>query len=231
MIETLRGLGLDYAIVAAYDAVPGRLAVVAIEKQSTRGRFQAAVAVRCDDRDVELIGGRSAPPPHDQVEKRLRAAWRERGGGRVATPSMAPAAGFDAHVEVLSAAEMRARFGGDVTAAGIVPARVTLANATPRTYGVTVPLIALWRPSGDLVRPLPWADARARLVVSAPAAGWKPPDEVERMLLHDRVLKPGERVDGIVLYPTGAYGTVDVVVIDDRQARAVRVQTALPTTR
>ena len=36
MIETLRVLGLDYAIVAAYDAVPGRLAIVAFEK--LRGR-------------------------------------------------------------------------------------------------------------------------------------------------------------------------------------------------
>ena len=220
-IETLRTLG--YAIVASYDAIPRRMTIVAVEKQSTRGRFQATVAVRCDDRDLEVIGGRSAPPPHDQFEEHLRAAWRARGGGRVGPPVTrggTPTAPV-ARVDLLSAAEARERFGGDIAAAGLVAAHLALANPTARSYVVSVPLIGLLRPTGDVVRPLPWTGARARLAVSGQS--WKPYDEIERELVTDRVLRPGERSSGIILYPAGTYAEVDLVVIDEEEARSERL--------
>ena len=68
---------------------------------------------------------------------------------------------------------------------------------------MSVPLIGLLRPTGDVVRPLPWTGARARLAVSGQS--WKPYDEIERELVTDRVLRPGERSSGIILYPAGTY--------------------------
>ena len=227
-IETLRTLG--YAIVASYDAIPRRMTIVAVEKQSTRGRFQATVAVRCDDRDLEVIGGRSAPPPHDQFEEHLRAAWKVRGGGRVGPPlgrggtPATPIARFD----LLSAADGRERFGGDIATAGLVAARLVLSNPTPRPYVVSVPLIGLLRPTGDVVRPLPWTGARARLAVSGQS--WRPYDEIERELVTDRVLRPGESLSGIILYPAGTYADVDLVLIDQDEARSERLP-ALPIAR
>jgi hypothetical protein len=227
-IETLRTLG--YAIVASYDAIPRRMTIVAVEKQSTRGRFQATVAVRCDDRDLEVIGGRSAPPPHDQFEEHLRAAWSARGGGRVGPPlgrggtPATPIARFD----LLSAADSRERFGGDIATAGLVAARLAISNPTPRPYVVSVPLIGLLRPTGDVVRPLPWTGVRARLAVSGQS--WRPYDEIERELVTDRVLRPGESLSGIILYPAGTYADVDLVLIDQDEARSERLP-ALPIAR
>jgi hypothetical protein len=224
-IETLRVLG--YAIAASYEPIPQRVAVVAVEKQSTRGRFQATVTVRCDDRDVEVIGGRSAPPPHDQFEEHLRASWRERGGGRVAAPRSATATtGPVARFELLAAGDARERFGGDVAAAGLVAARLAISNSTARPYVVSVPLIGMLHPTGDLVRPLPWTGARARLEVSG--RGWKPYDEIERQLVTDQVLQPGASVSGIIFYPIGEYADVDLVLIDQTSARSERFQAPLP---
>src|SRR5207253_4218531 len=98
-----------------------------------------------------------------------RAAWSARGGGRVGTPRTPTGAaplGPVAHLELLSAVEARDRLGADVASAGVVAARFAISNPTARPYVVSVPLIGVLHASGDLVRPLPWGGARARLDVS-----------------------------------------------------------------
>ncbi len=84
-IETLRELG--YAIVGVYDPMPGRLAIIAAEKQTPERRFQSNVTLRCDERQVEVTATQPTLAFHDpHFEEDFRQAWEERTGGRVARP-------------------------------------------------------------------------------------------------------------------------------------------------
>ena len=135
-----------------------------------------------------------------------------------------PAAWFD----LLSSADARQRFGGDVAAAGLVAVRLVVANRTERPYVLAVPLIGMVQHGGVWVRPLPWSGARARIAVSPSANGWKPSEEIERELVVDRVLQPGESLTGIIFYPAGDYVGVDLLLIDQLSARSERLQAPLP---
>jgi hypothetical protein len=84
-IEILRDLG--YAVVGVYDPMPGRLAIIAAEKQTANRRFQSNLTIRCEEERVEVIASQPTLAFHDpHFEGDFRDAWESRTGGRVARP-------------------------------------------------------------------------------------------------------------------------------------------------
>lgn len=318
-IETLRDLG--YAVAGIYDPMPGRLTIIAAEKTTPSGAFQANVTIRCEDERAEITAAQPTLARHDpHFEEDFRAAWEERTSGAVRPPlasvgavevtrtvsslagSPGAAAGEHAtaakttpqaaaggkpqaakparpsavqlpaapeptpgvpaaphgmaspaqsppservasappavaesaprptvRLDLLSPADARERFGFDLASAGLLATRLAIVNRTGRAYVVSVPLLTLRHAGGAAVAPLAWSDASAQIAQSPAGRGWKAYDEISRELVTDQVLEPGASLSGILLYPAAEYGSVDLLLIDQRSARSERFGGAIPT--
>lgn len=248
-IETLRDLG--YGIAGVYDPMPGRMTVIAAEKETGRAHYRPSVTIRCESGTVEVTPRQPLIARHDpRFDDDFLAAWRERVGkaappipGRIAlapVEAAAPVAGESAsssannhpmpvvRFDFLSAVETRQQLGADLAAAGLLAVRVNIANRTDRTYLMSAPLVTLQRASGESVPPLGWDTASAHLARSAAGQGWKVYDEVKNALVTDRVLEPDASLDGLLLFPAGEYASARCLLIDQQSAHSERFEAPVP---
>ena len=117
---------------------------------------------------------------------------------------MAPVAGLGAKVD----------FDLDLAAGRILPVRVTINNATVRTYALDPADIVLIRQDGTCVQTLPVAAAAQHVADAARQKAGKQaalPDtavilrQLQKRLLNSSSVAPNQLVEGYVFFPVGAY--------------------------
>ncbi len=97
--------------------------------------------------------------------------------------------------------------GVDVSLLGVIPVSVRIANHTARSYRLLVNRILLQDDRGGRTPPLPASEVLIKLSEEQRSA-------VVPRLLRDRVVRPGELVEGYLFFPFAAYSRVRVSLQD-----------------
>jgi hypothetical protein len=121
-------------------------------------------------------------------------------------------------------------FALDLAADGVLPVRVTINNASARTYNLDPDDVALIQSDGTRVRPLPLDEVVERVVAAehaksdgAPAAPSGSADIAQRLrdrLLRTRTISANQQLSGYLYFPPGTYSKGRVTLEDQESEEA-----------
>ncbi len=229
--SSVRSLG--YTVGEFRPATTSGSGTIKANRTNDRGNPESVtVAIHCEPSGVEAWGTKDESPlKQDQTFSRgfflaftglidnraANAAEREQTTGGTTSGGvkfeMRPQLGLESKLD----------FGEDLAGAGIVAVKVTIQNGSNITYRFDPAKIELRNANDDSVTQVPLSQAASALakVTSADAgAGAPPPDpaRAEALLreraLAPRTLKPGDRVEGFVYFPTGTYTRGRATLVD-----------------
>ncbi len=118
--------------------------------------------------------------------------------------------------------ETKLDFGEDLASAGILAVKVIVQNGSDQTYTLDPTAIELRNAADDSVKQIAISQAAAALAkVSAEDAGGGAPPDPGRMdallrgrTLAGRTLRPGDRAEGFIYFPTGSYTRARATLVD-----------------
>jgi hypothetical protein len=231
--QSMKSLG--YTVSTFEPAAVGRPGVLRGSKSESSGRsasHDGIVHIACDSSEVRLEAAEEQFLSQDLTFTRgfylaftgiadhstAGAVYAEEQSGGVAE------GGVKFKIEPQLALETKLDFGEDLAAGGILAVKVTVQNGSTQTYTLDPAVIEL-RPRGgsDKVMQVAIVDA-AKAIARAAAADLgegipgPTPASIESMLrqraLVGRALKPGDRAEGFVYFPTGSYARARATLVD-----------------
>ncbi len=125
----------------------------------------------------------------------------------------APERGLSIRVEPLRGRDAAAEFGTDLTALGLTPVRVRIANRTNRTYAFRAAKLQLITQEGARTSAVPLADVTRTLGNQLDAV-------VRKKLIVDRDIEPDATVSGFLYFPASAYRRAKLVMVDRESEEA-----------
>ena len=148
-----------------------------------------------------------------------------------ALPPPQPGTGLQVRLEPVPGPGALLDFGFDVSAAALLPVRLTVSNATPRTYAIGAADVVLVRDDGRRVAPLSEMDVQQRVMAVTPAAASVPsPAEAAARLaaarFTDGAVPAGAVRSGWLFFPAGGYtrGRASVIDRETEEAEGVVVE-------
>jgi hypothetical protein len=229
--QSLKSLG--YTVTSFEPAAVGRAGVLrATKSEEGSSSHDGIVHIACDSSEVRLEASEEQFLSQDMTFTRgfylaftgiadhstENAAYAEEQAGG------ATEGGVKFKIQPQLALETKLDFGEDLAAGGVLAVKVVVQNGSPVTYTLDPAAIEL-RPRGgsDKVGQIAIGDA-AKAVAKAAAADLDPgipgpsASSIETTLrqraLVGRTLKPGDKAEGFVYFPTGSYARARATLVD-----------------
>jgi hypothetical protein len=230
-LRSMRSLG--YEVTEFTPAAPGREGHLEGTKAGERGASgTGVVSLRCEGGEVVLSAAADELLKQDMTFSRgffltftsladhgaENAAWADQKSGGTT------GGGVKFKIEPQLALETKLDFGEDLGAANVLAVKVTVENGSDITYQLDPASIEL-RPSegqGKVTQiataAAAAAIARASAAEAGPGAPSPQPCRIEALLreraLAARTLRPGDKAEGFVYFPTGRYARARATLID-----------------
>jgi hypothetical protein len=232
--QSLKSLG--YTVTSFEPASIGRAGLLRASKsEDNAGRSSShdgVVHITCDSSEVRLEASEDQILSQDMTFTRgfylaftgiadnstTNAAYAdEQAGG-------ATEGGVKFKIQPQLALETKIDFGEDLAAGGVLAVKVVVQNGSPVTYTLDPAAIELRARGGsDKVGQIAIGDA-AKAVAKAAAAGLDPgipgptaasiETTLRQRALAGRTLKPGDKAEGFVYFPTGTYARARATLVD-----------------
>lgn len=229
--QSMKSLG--YGVTSFEPAAIGRAGILrGTKSEENRSSHDGVVRITCDATEVRLEAAEEQLLSQDLTFTRgfylafTGIADHSTAGAAYADQQSGGATegGAKFKIEPQLALETKLDFGEDLAAGGVLAVKVTVQNGSTITYTLDPAAVEL-RPRGGTGKVLQLDIGPAATAIAKAAAGTLDPGipgptaaSIEAMLrkraLTGGTLKPGDRAEGFVYFPTGSYARARATLVD-----------------